>query len=209
MNRLVRLWVVGTCWCAHQAAGAEHATIAINNYGAAPIQLHLLGAPLTASEPLPTAAWVQVFAGLWGGESLAALTEPFHPVEPGYFDVGVYTIPHARPDYLAAVQVRAWLGAATFEGAPLLGEILFVQETGSWEDGVGSGLPPGPKTGPNLLMPGFQVRPNLPIPEDEHLRLIPEPSTFALTLLGMGALLLRSRRKPVRASAHGTTWTRK
>lgn len=101
----------------------------------------------------------------------------------GRFNGGLITLASVAPGNSAVFDVRAWSGGfASYEAAKASGNPadyigtsgLFTSATG----GVGS-----PPTGPVLLtFPNIQVSP------------VPEPSTIALGLLGVGVLLIRRRK---------------
>lgn len=103
---------------------------------------------------------------------------------PGRYSAGTRTTGNATaPGQSAVFQVRAWetSGGSTYEQAVASGtayygsSALFTSATG------GAGSPPSAAVSLSATVPGFT--------------LVPEPSTFALGALGIGALLMVRRRK--------------
>lgn len=104
----------------------------------------------------------------------------------GRYAGGTITTPNTTAGGAAAVfEVRAWSGAfASYEAAVASGNpATFVGRSGLVTVAV-TGNPAGtPPTSPATLgAPAFTVQP------------VPEPSTIALGLLGVGALLIRRRK---------------
>jgi hypothetical protein len=114
------------------------------------------------------------------GGSLAVLTSI--NLAPGILNSGTVAVPGSPPDSTIDVQVRAWsTGYASYEEASAA--LAAVGSSVTFSIGPLSALPaPGPATG-NGAWSSFTVE------------AIPEPSTIALGLLGLGALALFRRRK--------------
>jgi hypothetical protein len=92
------------------------------------------------------------------------------------------------PGATAAFQVRAWAGSAlTYEAAGAAASrgktVVFANATGD----------PAPASGPPVPPAAFGAGWNTPLLVSSVV--IPEPSTYALAALGVGALLLFRRRK--------------
>jgi hypothetical protein len=133
-----------------------------------------------------------VTVGLYGSTSLGLADDSTlsligavgNTFAPGLFSLGTRNI--GNPGDTVTLQVRAWSGAfATYEAAVLGGDAttLYGKST-KWEQVVGGGTnPPQPITGAGRLTP-FTVT-----------TVIPEPSSIALGLLGLGAIALFRRRK--------------
>ena len=131
------------------------------------------------------------FAQLWAAPAGSQNFQPIGAIVPfrtggfaGYVSVGSAgsrTIDAVTPGSMAAVQIRAWAGAAgsTFDGASKRGmSSTLTLATGNVPDpATGVPSPPSPLVG----LQGFD--------------LVPEPSTIALAVLGFGSLLLFRRRK--------------
>jgi len=102
----------------------------------------------------------------------------------GRFLGGLVTTPNTTPAGSPAVfEVRAWSGAyASFEAAVSSGDgSVYVGRSGLFNNPTGgAGSPPGAPQ--SLTFANVLVSP------------VPEPSTIALGLLGVGALLLRRRK---------------
>lgn len=97
----------------------------------------------------------------------------------GFFDGGVGVVPGVAPNATATFQLVAFTGTDPSKGVK---SATWTQPTGSWDPGA---VPPAPPAGPSLQNPaGLTVGGAPPIPE---------PSTIALGLLGLGALLIRRR----------------
>lgn len=108
-----------------------------------------------------------------GGSSILSLAEP------GFFDGGFGVVPGVADSAQAALTLRAWRGAATWDVAAERGEVSWTQATGAWDP---TAVPPAAPSGPALAIPS------------SPLIVVPEPSTIALGILG-GAALLLFRRK--------------
>jgi hypothetical protein len=135
--------------------------------------------------PAGAGYWAQLFAG----ETIDSLTAVDNPVafaaESGYVVAGGKTITTIPAGAAAFVQLRAWAAAsgsswddASANPAGIIGQssTLSLSATGN-----PTSQPPG--TPVNLVgLEGFQ------------LALVPEPSTWLLLALGLGALALRRRK---------------
>jgi len=102
----------------------------------------------------------------------------------GRFLGGAYTTPTTTAAGASAVfEVKAWsTGFASYEAALASGDPnVFVGRSGLFNNATGgAGTPPGPAQ--LVVFPNVLVSP------------VPEPSTIALGLLGLGALLIRRRK---------------
>lgn len=121
------------------------------------------------------------FVSLWAGESAATLTQVFitgspysFADDPGYFDAGVVQL-GTLPAGNLAFQVQVWTGGRSSPELVGLSEV-WTQQSGSYTPTE----PPTPPTGPSANL--------------GNITLVPEPSTIALGLLGLGALLIRRRK---------------
>jgi hypothetical protein len=108
--------------------------------------------------------------------STSAAAAPFLEVVP---DVVIPGVPPGSP---ATVQLRAWVGGASYDAATQFkgssADIHLAQLGGD----PGTGAPP--ITPPDLSgLTGFQLQP-----------VVPEPSTIALAVLGASALFIRRRK---------------
>lgn len=151
------------------------ATVTLNNYDSnMPIFYQTTGslAPLegTFVELVGTSGAV-IPTG--GGSSIISMAEP------GFFDGGFGVVPGVTDGSSAALTLRAWRGAATYDAASEKGEVTWTQNTGAWDPAA---VPPAAPSGPALAVPS------------SVLIAVPEPSTIALGILG-GAALLLFRRK--------------
>ena len=150
------------------------------------------GANVPAGNPSP------FIAGLYWGASgtavdsleLLTMTQNWGPFA-GIFQGGTATFPVAGGTEVT-LQVRVWSeGYPTYEAAAAAGLPTVEFGTGPLQTLAlgGAGVPPGPPqsltspTGGGTPFTGFQ------------LQVVPEPSTIALGLLGLGALALFRRRK--------------
>jgi len=104
----------------------------------------------------------------------------------GLFDKGYAVIPGLTDKAQADLQLRAWVGATTYDAATLSGQTTkWTQVTGGWNS---TAVPPGTADSIALQIPttGLTIGPVGPA--------VPEPSTIALGLLGAAALLIRRRK---------------
>lgn len=70
---------------------------------------------------------------------------------PGYFDAGTGAVPGALGNETVQLQMRAWLGADTYEAAILRWESpVWEQTTGTWDSTL---VPPQPPLAPSLTIP--------------------------------------------------------
>jgi len=107
---------------------------------------------------------------------------------PGYFSGGVVTVSQVAPGASGTFQVFAWdstAGSATSYAAALTAYNGGLTH-GGWSNPVtiptgGAGTPAGPPASLTGLQPWA-------------VTIVPEPSTIALGILGVGALLLRRRK---------------
>jgi hypothetical protein len=103
---------------------------------------------------------------------------------PGLFSGGARNI--GSPGALVTLQVRAWTGGfASYElaiVAAVVGEPIYVNYTAPWMQTVGGGtLPTMPITGPGRFQ-GLDLA-------------IPEPSSYAIALMGVIAFAIFRRRR--------------
>jgi hypothetical protein len=136
--------------------------------------------------PVGAGYWAQLYAGA-DSSSLAAVDAPVNFVaESGYVVAGSVTIPGIAPGGSAFVQLRAWADAsgASFEAAAgnPVGDI-----------GISPTLWLGATGNPAASPPGLPV--NLVGLQGFQMSIIPEPTTWALLLLGLGALALGCRKE--------------
>lgn len=170
---------------------AQQATVTLNNYdsnipimfmgssgtaaaatGANNVFVQLLGGPSASQlQPVTIAGQTGSVIAVGGGSDVA-----------GFFDAGFGVVPGVAANATATFVLTAFVGndpsAAT---AQLVQTAAWTQATGSWA-GV-----PSPPSGPALAIPAGTSLTVGGAP-------IPEPSTIALGLLGLGALLIRRRK---------------
>lgn len=135
------------------------------------------------TNPVPTTFQVGLWAGPAGtAESALALAGTGSFVAPGRYNGGAVTIPGVAGGASATLQVRAWNNASSYAAA-LNTPGAFTGKSALWTQVTG-GPAPNPPT-PITGTPGvsaFTVQ-------------VPEPSTIALALLGLGSVALFRRRK--------------
>jgi hypothetical protein len=140
----------------------------------------------------PTTLGGGLTVGLYGGpsgalESALTLVGTGSFIAPGRYNGGTVTIPTVAGGANATMQVRAWSGVSYAAALTTAG--AFAGKSALWTQTLGgpSPTPPNPITGvPGVN--GFALTQTAgPV--------IPEPSTIALGLLGLGALALFRRRK--------------
>ena len=124
--------------------------------------------------------------GLPDDSSLTLIGVVGNTFAPGLFSLGSRSI--ANPGDTVTLQVRAWSqGFATFDlayAAAVLDGTTLTGKSAKWEQVTGGGTNPAqPITGAGRLAP-FTVN-----------VAVPEPSSIALGLLGLGAVALFRRRK--------------
>jgi PEP-CTERM motif len=124
--------------------------------------------------------------GLGDDTSLTLIGAVGSTFTPGLFSLGTRNF--ANPGDTVTLQVRAWSGAfATYEAAyaaALNDGVTLVGKSTKWEQITGGGTNPAqPITGAGRLTQ-FNVQ-----------TLVPEPSSIALGLLGLGAVALFRRKK--------------
>lgn len=172
------------------AAFAQQATVTLNNYDSN-VQIMYVASAGTAAVPAPLTANINV--QLMGGPSatqlqpvtLAGTTTSLIPVSgaAGYFDGGVGVVPGVTAGATATFELWAFVGNDPNAATAQLGKSAqWTQATGSWPGA------PTPPTGPTLNIPASGVTVGGAGPA------VPEPSTIALGLLGLGALLIRRRK---------------
>jgi hypothetical protein len=134
---------------------------------------------ITQGTKLAEPAFVSLYAGM-PGETLTQIFTTASPYDfagdPGYFDAGVVQLGTLAGNANLSFRVDVWTGSRT---APvLIGQSLpWTQQAGTYTPTE----PPTPPTGPSAAIPN-------------NITLVPEPSTIALGLLGLGALLIRRRK---------------
>jgi len=154
------------------------------------------GAGFNAPVSLDTLAGAKVSAGYMAqlaldvGGSLTPIGTATSFVAPGYFNGGTVVVSQVAPGASGTFRVFAWdstAGAATSYAAALTAWNSGLTH-GGWSAPVtvptgGAGVPAGPP----LALSGLQPWAVTIVP-------VPEPSTIALGILGVGALLLRRRK---------------
>lgn len=138
-------------------------------------------APILGLDGQPLPAGAQYMASLWIGSdagSLSSVASTQINIGGGIFDGGAVTVASFAPGASVVAQVRSWdsTTGADWATAAIRGESNNINITLG-----GAGNPPS-------------------LPTDlvglESFQLVPEPSTFALGILGIGAMLVaRARRK--------------
>ena len=136
-----------------------------------------------AGAPADASYLAQLFASAPGADSFEAVGVPVSFVANGYVSGGVVTIPVSIiPTAGGAVdlQLRSWAAADGAEWADL---------SGTYEAGTSATLALGATgdlgTAPPVDLVGLQA---------SAMQIVPEPSTWALMALGLGALALRRRK---------------
>jgi len=169
---------------------AAEATVPLNNFDANNAIMYM-ATPTSTSVPAPLTLNINV--ELLGGPSATQL-QPVTPTGggsavipiaasqvPGFFDGGVGVVPGVAGGATATFQLLAFVGTDPTV-ASAVKSATWTQATGSWDPTVVP--PPPPPTTPQLNVPaGITVG-----------AAVPEPSTIALGLLGLGALLIRRRK---------------
>jgi len=166
-----------SCWA------AVNATVLLNNYDSN-IPILYMATPTSTAVPAPVSANVNI--QLLGGPDAAHLlpvvvaggTTSIIPVDGvGFFDGGVGVVPGVTAGATATLQLTAFVGnnpSAAFQAT-------WTQATGKWDDTPPASPPSGV---PTLAVPAGGIT----------VGAVPEPSTIALGLLGLGALLIRRRK---------------
>jgi hypothetical protein len=99
----------------------------------------------------------------------------------------IYQLPGTEPGQVVSLQIRAWNQAGTLFGeTPIISTFQINPQTGERQ-----GL--GPTTGPGYVI--WQTASSTNPQRFTPLVVVPEPSTIALAVLGLGSLLLFRRRK--------------
>ncbi len=139
--------------------------------GSANVNVQLLGGP-SATQLLPVIPTT-------GGNGVIPVAGAAAGGLAGFFDGGVGVVPGVAANATATFQLIAFVGTDP-SGVDKSLFKTWTQATGSWDDAA---QPPAPPSGPSLQVPaGITAG-----------AVIPEPSTIALGLLGLGALLIRRR----------------
>jgi hypothetical protein len=168
------------------------AVVNLNNYDANIPLMYKATASATAVAAPTAGTYVQLLGAAAGGSlvpcTLNTTTDTIAQGidDGGFFDKGVAVIPGLADKAQADLQLRAWVGAATFDAAPTSGTTTkWTQATGGWNT---ASVPPGTADSIALQIPatGLTIGPVGPA--------VPEPSTIALGLLGAAALLIRRRK---------------
>jgi len=135
---------------------------------------------------VPTTFNVQLWAGPAGtAETALTLAGTGTFVAPGRYNGGAVTINGVAGGASAALQVRAWSGAATYAAA-VTTQNAFWGKSAVWTQVTG-----GPAPNPPTAITGTPGVNAFTVTQNP----IPEPSTIALGLLGLGAVALFRRRK--------------
>jgi hypothetical protein len=135
--------------------------------------------------PAGAGFWGQLYAGA-SATSLAAVGVPKNFAgESGYIVAGSVTIPGIAAGGPAFVQLRAWAAASgtSYEDAAAKSDGVI---------GASAVLSLAATGNPSAQPPGTPV--NLVGLQGLSLAVVPEPSTWALLALGLGALALRRRK---------------
>ncbi len=169
---------------------AAEATVLLNNFDSNNAILFATGggagAAATAANGVsvqllggPSATQLQPVIPTGGGNGVIPVAGAAAGGLAGFFDGGVGVVPGVAANGTATLQLVAFTGTDP-SGASAVKSAPWTQPTGSWDR---TAQPPAPPGGPALQNPaGLTVG-----------GVIPEPSTIALGLLGLGALLIRRR----------------
>jgi len=124
----------------------------------------------------PSATQLQPVTPSGGGSAVIPLS-----AVAGFFDGGVGVVPGVTAGATATFQLLAFVGTNPSAASGGGVSATWTEATGTWNNAA---VPPAPATGPVLNVPtGITV----------GAAGIPEPSTIALGLLGLGALLIRRK----------------
>lgn len=170
--------VLGTVFCQAQQGAVTFAN------GAAGTEVRGPGGALIAGT---VALYGSTSTGLANDTSLTQIGSTVNTIAPGYFLGGTRNI--GNPGDTVTLQVRAWTGGfatwdAAFAAAQTDTGIFLTRTRPMWTQITGGGgvNPPQPITGAGRFS-GASLEP------------VPEPSSIALGLLGLGAIVLFRRRK--------------
>jgi hypothetical protein len=161
-------------------AHAQQGAVTFANGAALPLRAN--GTNVTATVALYGAA----ATGLSSDATLTQLGATVNTFAPGLFSGGTRNV--GTPGATVTLQVRAWTGGfanwdAAYAAALGNTSIFVTVDRPMWEQVVGGGtLPTEPMTGAGRFA-GATLEP------------VPEPSSIALGLLGLGAIVLFRRRK--------------
>jgi hypothetical protein len=165
---------------------AQQGTVGFINSSATPLRAN--GTNVTATVALYGAA----ATGLSSDSTLTQLGATVNTFTPGLFSGGTRNV--GNPGDTVTLQVRAWTGGfATWDlaqAAALANPNVFVTVVRPmWEQPVGGTLPGGGGSLPTQPITGAGRF------AGATLTPVPEPSSIALGLLGLGAIVLFRRRK--------------
>jgi len=168
-----------SCWA------AVNATVLLNNFDSNNPIMYIApgGSAPGVAGPLSANINVQLLGGPSAGQLqpvvIAGSTTSVIPLSAvdGFFDGGVGVVPGVTAGATATFQLLAFVGT---DPSKATGNFAtWTQATGKWDD-----TPPAvPPSGPSLQVPAGVT-----------VGAVPEPSTIALGLLGLGALLIRRRK---------------
>jgi len=191
MKKLALLAALTLMGMSANCFAAAEATVTLNNFdsnipvlyvasaggtavaapGSANINVQLMGGP--------SATQLQPVVPSGGGSAVIPVAGTAAGGVAGFFDGGVGVVPGVAANATATFQLWAFVGSTP---SGQYASATWTQATGSWDPTV---VPPAPATGPTLAIPSGGVT--------VGGATIPEPSTIALGLLGLGALLIRRR----------------
>jgi MYXO-CTERM domain-containing protein len=171
---------------------AQEATVRLNNIDSN-IPIMYMASPVSIAQPAPQTVSVQLLGGPSASQlqpvTIAGSTVSVIPISstPGFFDGGVGVVPGVTAGATATFELIVFLGTVPYFSPTATA--MWTQATGSWDDTV---TPAQSATGPTLQIPGG-------IPNGTPIVVVlPEPSTIALGLLGLGALFVHRRRSGLR-----------
>jgi len=187
MKKLALLAALTLMGLSARCFAAAEATVLLNNFDSNNAILFMSGGsavpgPLTANINVqllggPSATQLQPVIPTGGGNGVIPLS-----ALAGFFDGGVGVVPGVAASATATFELKAFVGTDPTVASAVT-SASWTQATGSWDPAA---VPPSPPGGPSLQNPaGLTVGGAPPVPE---------PSTIALGLLGLGALLIRRRK---------------
>jgi len=165
-----------SCWA------AVNATVLLNNYDSN-IPVLYMATPTSTAVPAGANVSVTLMGGPSAGQLqpvvVAGTTKSVIALDgAGFFDGGVGSVPGVTAGGTATFRLDAFL---TSSPGSVFSSATWTQATGKWDDTPPASPPSGV---PTLAVPAGGVT----------VGAVPEPSTIALGLLGLGALLIRRRK---------------